>query len=159
MSGLFERWTRGWARRATLALGLGMVVALGGTLAQAQAPQGPTAQGTWKSGDTTIRVAINKTEARAQFVEVGQGAKGLGFKPGDVSFVAAVMGNMLHGEQTVRYGPQCHANGRKVPMMGRLRPDGQVLAIHFYMISTDPNCRDTGEYRITETLWQRVADR
>jgi hypothetical protein len=123
------------------------------------APQNVSPQGTWKSGDTTIRVAVSKSEARAQFVEVGQGAKNLGFKPGDVSFVGVLMANMIHGEQTVRYGAKCHANGRKVPMMGRLRPDGQVLAIHFYMIQADPNCRDTGQYQITETLWQRVADR
>jgi hypothetical protein len=34
-----------------------------------------------------------------------------------------------------------------------------VLAVHFYMLQTDANCRDTGQYVVSETLWQRVAER
>lgn len=152
------------AGRVALALVIGSLVAIGGANAQQPAPApAPAAaaipQGVFKSGESTIRVTVNRTEVRGVFAEVGQGARNLGFKPADVSFVGAVSGNLMHGEQTVRYGPRCHPNGRKVPMMGRLTPNGQVLAIHFYMIETDANCRDTGNYRITETLWQRVAER
>jgi hypothetical protein len=129
------------------------------TAAGAQAPPAASGsmQGVWKNTDTTIRIVVNKNEARAVFVEVGQGAKALGFKPGEISFVASLDGNYLHGEQTVRYGGSCHPNGRKVPMMGRMTPDGRALAMHFYNVVIDPQCRDTGEYGVTETLWQRQA--
>jgi hypothetical protein len=40
--------------------------------------------------------------------------------------------------------------------MGYLRADDQVLALHFYNIHIDTNCRDIGSYDITETLWERV---
>jgi len=145
----------GWGGHLALACVISMVVMTGGALAQ-----GPSPQGVWRSGESTIRVTVTRTEARGQFVEVGQGARNLGFKPAEVSFVGAIMpANLIHGEQTVRYGAKCHANGRKVPMMGRLSPNGQVLAIHFYMIQVDANCRDSGQYSVTETLWQRVAER
>ena len=80
-------------------------------------------------------------------------------EPGDVSFVATGDGAYLHGEQTVRYGGTCHPNGRKVPMIGRMTPDGKALAVHFYNLTVDAGCRDTGEYNVTETLWQRQPAR
>jgi hypothetical protein len=131
------------------------------SVAGAQAPPAASnsMQGVWKNTDTTIRIVVNKNEARGVFVEVGQGAKTLGFKPGELSFVAAFDGNYLHGEQTVRYGGACHPNGRKVPMIGRMTPDGRSLAMHFYNVVVDAQCRDTGEYGVTETLWQRQAAR
>ena len=148
----------GSERGARICCGLiALGVALGVTSVSAQAP---TAAGTWKNGDTTIRVTVNKTEVKAQFVEVGQNARTLGFKPGEVSFTATLNGNMMNGEQIIRYSiANCHTSGRKVPMMGRMTPNGQVLAVHYYMVETDPNCRDTGQYGVTETLWQRVAAR
>lgn len=114
------------------------------------------AQGLWRNADTVIRITVTKSEARGQFVEVGQGAQALGFKPGETSFAATINGNYLHGEQTIRYAGACHPAGRKVPMIGRITPDGKVLAIHFYNIILDANCRDTGQYDVTETLWQRA---
>ena len=124
------------------------------------APAPESLQSVWRSGDTTMRIAINGAEARGVFAEVGQGAKALGFKPGEASFVATTAGSYLSGQQTIRYStPNCHPNGRKVPMMGRMTPDGQALAIHFYNVTVDPNCRDTGQYRVIETLWQRVPAR
>jgi len=145
--------------RAALVLGIGVVAAVGSASAQAPAPPAPSLQGLFRSGESTLRVTVNKTEARGVFADVGQGARNLGFKPAEVSFVGTIMGNMVHGEQTVRYGPKCHPNGRKVPMMARLTPNGQTLAIHNYMLQIDANCRDTGQYNVEQTVWQRVAER
>ena len=117
--------------------------------------QGSSVQGLWRGGDTTIRVTVSGTEARALFVDVGTAARALGFKPGEVSFVATTIENFLYGVQTVRYG-KCHPNGRKVPVIGRLTADGQTLAIHNYLITVDANCRDTGEYTLRQSLWQRI---
>ena len=41
-------------------------------------------------------------------------------------------------------------------MMARLTPDGRIMAIHTYAIRVDNLCRDTGEFSISENLWQRV---
>lgn len=125
----------------------------------APAPAPGSLQGLWRSADTTIRIVMNNREVRGMFAEVGEGARALGFKPGELSFVATVNGNYLYGQRTIRYRGNCHPNGRKVPMMGRMTPDGRVLAVHYYNVVVDPNCRDTGEYRVAETLWQRVAAR
>ena len=146
-----------WARVA-LVLGIGLTAAASAS-AQAPAPAAPSLQGLFRSGETTLRVTVNKNEARAVFADVGQGARNLGFKPAEVSFVGTIMGNMIHGEQTIRYGAKCHTNGRKVPMMARLTPNGQSLAIHNYMLQVDANCRDTGQYNVEQTVWQRVAER
>lgn len=148
-----------WARVA-LVLGIGLIAAASASAqAPAPAPPAPSLQGLFRSGETTLRVTVNKTEARAVFADVGQGARNLGFKPAEVSFVGTVMGNMIHGEQTIRYGAKCHPNGRKVAMMARLTPNGQALAIHNYMLQIDANCRDTGQYNVEQTVWQRVAER
>ena len=147
--------------RAALVLGIGVVAAAGSASAQAPAAPAPapSLQGLFRSGESTVRVTVNKTEARAVFTELGQGARNLGFKPADVSFIGTVMGNMIHGEQTFRYGAKCHPAGRKVPMMARLAPNGQTLAIHNYVLPVDANCRDTGQYDVQQTLWQRVPER
>jgi hypothetical protein len=146
-------------RLGAVALLLCLVSAAG---AQAPVPAGApgsSIQGVWKNTDTTIRVVVNKNEARGVFVEIGQGAKAIGFKPGELSFVATVDGNNMHGEQTIRYSGNCHQNGRKVPFIARMTPDGRSLAMHNYFITIDANCRDTGGYDLIETLWQRQAAR
>lgn len=142
-----------------LGLGLVALIVVGGVGPPAAVAQTGTPQGVWRNADTTIRVVIDKSQARGLFVEVGETARALGFKPGEASFVGTVNANLLHGEQTIRYGGNCHPNGRKVPMMGRMTPDGRALAIHFYNVNVDANCRDTGEYSVTETLWQRGPGR
>lgn len=150
------------ARGTATALALLMLFVLNASHAVAQAPAAPAApavQGTWKSGDTTLRITVNKTEARGAFVELGAPARTLGFKPGETSFVATASGTFLYGEQTIRYGGNCYANGRKVAMMARMTADGRVLAIHNYVPAIDPACRDTGEYAVDQTLWQRQAGR
>jgi len=116
-------------------------------------------QGVWRSGDTTLRINVTGSEARGLFAVVSQAARTLGFKPGDVSFVATVMGTYLYGQQTIRYSGGCHPNGRKVSLIGRLSPNAQVLAIHFYSVEVDDNCQDTGQVSVTETLWQRQRER
>jgi len=116
-------------------------------------------QGVWRSGDTTLRINVTGSEAKGLFTAVSREARALGFKPGDTSFAATVMGNYLHGQQTIRYGGSCHPQGRKVSLMGRLSPNGQVLAMHFYNVAVDPNCQETGQVSVTETLWQRQPDR
>ena len=137
-----------------------VVLGSGAAPAAAQAPaQAPALQGLWKSSDTTIRITVEKGQAKSQFVEVGQNARTLGFKPGEGSFVATADGNYLFGQQTIRYGGNCHPNGRKVPVMGRMTPDGKSLALHFYAVRIDAQCRDTGEYSVSQSLWQRVAAR
>ena len=151
-------------RVPTYRLGLALftsVVVLGSGAAPvaAQAPAAPALQGLWKSSDTTIRITVEKGQAKSQFVEVGQNARTLGFKPGEGSFVATADGNYLFGQQTIRYGGTCHPNGRKVPVMGRMTPDGKSLALHFYAVRIDAQCRDTGEYSVSQSLWQRVAAR
>ena len=144
---------------AVLALVVGSGIAVPTARPQAPTPQAAQVQGMWRNTDTTVRVVINGSEAKGTFVEVGVGARALGFKAGETSFVATADGYYLSGQQTIRYGGSCYAEGRKGPMMARMTPDGRVLAIHFYSITVDPNCRDTGEYSITETLWQRVPER
>ena len=116
-------------------------------------------QGVWRSGDTTLRINVTGSEVRGLFAAVSQEARTLGFKSGDVSFVATVMENYLHGQQTIRYSGSCHPNGRKVPLIGRLVPNGQILAMHFYNAEVDANCQETGKVSVTETLWQRQPDR
>jgi hypothetical protein len=135
-----------------------MVALVGGvalTVLEAAA-QTAALQGMWRSGDTTIRVVFTTGEVRGVFATVDKTARELGFKPGDVSFTAAAVDNYLHGVQTIRYGATCHPNGRRVTMMARLTPDGRTMAIHTYAIRTDNLCRDTGQFSISETLWQRV---
>ena len=158
----------GRRRRATLvgsALGaaaLWLVVgwALGSAqaVAQTSAPREVTVEGSWRSGDTTIRISVKGSEARAVFAIVGERARSLGFKPGERSFEATIDRTFLYGRRLVRYGGSCYLTGRQVPMMGRLSPDGRVLAIHFYSVTLDQNCRDTGQYNVTETLWERVPE-
>ena len=144
---------------AALALLVGSGIAVPTARPQAPTAQAAQVQGVWRNADTTVRIVINGSEAKGTFVEVGQGARALGFKAGETSFVATAEGHYLSGQQTIRYGAGCYAEGRKGPMMARMTPDGRVLAIHFYNIQVDPNCRDTGDYSITETLWQRVPER
>ena len=97
------------------------------------------------------------SEARGVFTQVGQQAQGLGFKSGELSFVAGLNGQWLSGTQTVRYGGRCFAAGRKVPMMGGITPNGQGLVIHFYNVPIDAECHDSGQYSIVGTVWQRVG--
>ena len=141
---------------------LAAVVATAATASRAEA-QDATLQGAWRNGDTSIRITVNKLEAKGMFVEVGQEARALGFKPGETSLAATVVSTFyLHGEQTIRYSgtfSRCYPNGRKVPIMGRMTPDGRGLAVHFYNVTLDPNCRDTGAYDITQTIWERVPGR
>ena len=148
-----------WGGVAMLALVVGSGIAV--PMARPQVPTGRATQmqGLWRNADTTIRVVVNASEAKGTFIEVGQGARDLGFKPGEVSFVGTAEGNYLHGQQTIRYGGTCYPEGRRGPMMARLTPDGRILAIHFYNITVDPNCRDTGEYSVTETVWERAPGR
>jgi hypothetical protein len=120
------------------------------------AAQTAALQGTWRSGDTTIRVVFTMGEVRGIFATVSKAARELGFKPGDVSFTAVAVDNYLHGVQTFRYGGTCYPSGRRVTMMARLTPDGRTMAIHTYAIRVDDLCRDTGEFSISESLWQRV---
>jgi hypothetical protein len=135
--------------------------ALGGSLAGAQAPApaapaAPTLDGLWRSGDSTIRISVEGSEARAVFDAVGERARALGFKGGERSFEATIDHGFLYGRRMIRYGGTCYLSGRRVPMLGRLSPDGRTLAIHFYSATVDQNCRDTGQYAVTETLWQRA---
>ena len=120
------------------------------------AAQASALQGMWRSGDTTIRVVFTAGEVRGSFATVGKATRELGFKPGDVSFTAIAVDNYLHGVQTFRYRGTCYPNGRPVAMMARLTPDGRALAIHTYAVHMDTLCRDSGEFSVSETLWQRV---
>ena len=140
---------------ATLSLAAATAVVVTGSVG---AQNTNTLQGAWKNVDTVIRITVNKNEVKAQFADVGQGAKTLGFKPGDVSFSGTSKDQFMVGEQIIRYGSSqtCYKDGRKVPMMGKLSPDGNVIALHFYNVLLDAQCKDTGQYAVTETLWQRV---
>ena len=120
------------------------------------AGQSVALQGMWRSGETTMRVIHTMGEVRGIFATVSTAARAIGFKPGDVSFNAATFDNYLHGVQMHRYGGGCYPNGRRVAMMARLTPDGRLMAIHTYEIRVDNLCRDTGEFSISESLWQRV---
>ena len=129
---------------------------------QAAAQKGPAVQGLWRNSDTTVRITLNKSEIKGVFEQVGQLAQDLGFKAGDVALTGTMFDRFLSGEQTIRYGTKQNCfreRGRKVPLMGYLRADNQVLALHFYNIQVDANCRDTGFYDITETLWEQVSGR
>jgi hypothetical protein len=136
---------------SAIALVAGVALAMLDAAAQTSA-----LQGMWHSGDTTIRVVFTAGEVRGSFVTVGKATRELGFKPGDLSFTAIAVDNYLHGIQTFRYPGTCYPNGRRVAMMARLTPDGRALAIHTYAIHMDSLCRDTGEFSVSESLWQRV---
>jgi hypothetical protein len=142
-------------RKRTSLAAVGLAAGLTLT-ALGMAAQTPAVQGTWRSGDTTISIVVTRSEVRGIFAAVGQAARAFGFKPGDISFTATAVDNYLHGEQTVRYSAACHPNGRRVTMMARITPDGRTMAIHHYAIRVDDMCRDTGEFSVSETLWQRV---
>jgi len=125
---------------------------------QAAAQKGAAVQGLWRNNDTTVRITLNKSDIKGVFEQVGPLAHDLGFKVGDVALTGTIFDRFLHGEQTIRYGANqsCfRERGRKVPLMGYLRADNKVLALHFYNIHIDANCRDTGFYDITETLWEQ----
>lgn len=129
---------------------------------QAAAQKGPAIQGLWRSSDTTVRITLNKSEVKGVFEQVGPLAQDLGFKAGDIALTGTVSERFVTGEQTIRYGAKQNCfreRGRKVPLMGYLRADNQVLALHFYNVLIDANCRDTGVYDITETLWEQVPPR
>lgn len=150
-----------WIGRILLAGGLVFAIQMSPAItpAQAGAQRAVTLQGQWRNGDTTVRIAVNKSEVKGEFAQVGQLARELGFSVGEVALLGTRRDNFIFGEQTVRYGASQNCfreRGRKVPMMGRLRDDGQLLAIHFYNMRVDANCQDTGFYEITETLWERV---
>ena len=143
------------AAMATLSLAAATAIVMTGSVG---AQNANSLQASWRSADSVIRITVNKNEIKAQFAEVGQGAKALGFKPGDVSFSGTAKDQFMIGEQIIRYGTSqtCFKDGRKVPMMGKLAPDGNVIALHFYNVLVDAQCKDTGQYAVTETLWQRV---
>jgi hypothetical protein len=132
---------------------------LAGPASDVGAQQPVSLEGVWRSGGTSIPITVKGTEARGTFVELSPDARSLGFKPGELSFVGTVAENYLHGVQTIRYAGTCHPNGRKVAFIGRVTPNGQTLATHNYGITVDNNCRDTGEYRLNETIWQRAPAR
>jgi hypothetical protein len=150
-----------WVGNAML-VAVGLAVGLAFSCSKApnergqQIPVGTSVQGTWRNAGTTMQITQEGAKAIGTFQEVSQGAFQLGFKPGERSFEATIVENYLYGVQTIRYGGTCHTNGRNVPMIGRLTSDGQALAIHFYNITVDNTCRDTGQYEVTESLWQRV---
>ena len=127
---------------------------------QAAPQKGSAIQGLWRNSDTTVRITVTKSEIKGVFEQVSQLAQDLGFKAGDVALTGTISDRFLSGEQTIRYGTKQNCfreRGRKVPLMGYLRADNQVLALHFYNIYVDANCRDTGSYDITETLWEQVS--
>ena len=119
----------------------------------------PSLQGQWRNDDTTVQITVNKEEIEGKFTQVGAAAASLGFKVGEVSLKGTQRGEFVFGEQTIRYGGTlpCFKDGRKVAFIGRVTPDGQVLALHNYNVFIAPDCRDTGAYQVIETLWQRVA--
>ena len=161
---MLQRWVV-QVGRVVLAGGLALTLALMGptlTSAQAGAQKTPTVQGLWRNGDTTMRITVNKSQVKGLFEEVGQFARELGFGAREEILTGTLRDSLIHGEQTIRYGTtqSCfRERGRKVPMMARMTPDGQVLAIHFYNIRVDANCQETGVYEVTETLWQLVPGR
>ena len=161
---MLQRWVL-WAGRLVLAGGLALTVFLMGpsiTSAEAGAQKTPAVQGLWRNGDTTLRITVNKSQVKGVFEEVGQLARELGFSVREEILTGTLRDSLVHGEQTIRYGSNqsCfRERGRKVPLMGRITPDGQVLAIHYYNIRIDANCQDTGVYEVTETLWQLVPGR
>jgi hypothetical protein len=119
----------------------------------------PDLQGLWRNAESTVRITVKRGEVRAEFVDIGATARTLGFKPGEVSLIATQRGGFLFGEQTIRFGANqsCYKDGRKIPVIGRVAPDGQGLALHNYTVIVGPDCRDTGAYTIVETLWQRTG--
>ena len=148
-----------WAARTALVALAALSLSVSGARAQGAPVPAPALEGLWKAGDTVMKVTIDGTTVRATMADVGTAARALGFKAGDVSFVALADGHYLWGEQVIRYTGTCHPNGRKVSMMARMTPDGRVLAVHHYTRPIDPGCRDTGEYNISEVLWQRAPAR
>lgn len=140
-----------------------LVAGLGTPVATAQAPglqgiwQGITNDPAGTPTGTVIRLVVNKSEVKGVFTQVSPESRQIGFKPGDTSFVATASGSYLHGELTIHYPPPCHPNGRKVPMMGRMTPDGRNLALHHYIVGVDQNCRDTGAYGVDQMLFHRAA--
>jgi len=117
----------------------------------------PPLDGLWSSAGSVLRVRVRDGEATAVFFRVGQGARQLGFKPGDVSFVAHVDGQQLDGRLNLRFAGPCYPNGRTVPMIGILRRDGEGMVTHFYNFTLGDDCGDAGPYQISDTIWERVV--
>ena len=161
---MLQRWVVRVGRLVLIG-GLALTVFFMGssiTSAQAGAQKSLTVQGLWRNGDTTMRITVNKSQVKGVFEEVGQLARELGFSAREEILTGTLRDSLIHGEQTIRYGTtqSCfRERGRKVPLMARMTPDGQVLAIHFYNLRVDANCQDTGVYEVTETLWQLVPGR
>ena len=148
--------------RIWIAALVALITIAAGSAAQAQSSAPPASpppdlSGLWKNADTTIRITVQKDEVRGEFVEVGAAAKTLGFKAKEVSLMARRRGPFIFGEQVIRYSGNCYKEGRKIPVIGRLTPDGANLALHHYTVYIGPECRDTGEYTLIQTLWRRVG--
>ena len=116
----------------------------------------PPLDGLWGSGGSRLRVSIRNGEATGVFDAVGDGARRIGFKPGDVSFVARVTNGQFDGRMTFRYETACYPEGRAVPVIGLLRRDGDTLVMHYYNLALDADCGDTGGYTIADTIWNRI---
>src|SRR5262245_47854078 len=126
--------TRFLTRISTAALVTLIAMAMGSAVHAQPSPPPPDLPGLWKNADTTIRITVQKDEVRGEFVEVGAAAAKLGFKPKEVSLTARRRGPFIFGEQVIRYSGNCYKEGRRIPVIGRLTPDGANLALHHYTV-------------------------
>ena len=114
-------------------------------------------EGLWSSGGSILRVRLRDGVATAVFTQTSPGARQLGFKPGDTSFVVRVNGQQFAGALTLRYDSGCYPEGRTVPNIGFMRRDGEGLVTHFFNFTLDAECRDVARYRISDTIWERIV--
>ena len=117
----------------------------------------PSVAGIWGSAGSRLEVTVRDGVATGVFLALGEDAQSLGFKVGDVSFVARVDGSHLEGEQTIRYRDHCYPEGRRVPMIARLGLAGNVLSTHCYSLDLDQACQDAGPYQVVENTWGRES--
>jgi len=113
--------------------------------------------GLWSSAGSIIRVRVRHGEATGVFTHVSDGARRLGFKPGDVSFDGRMREGFLEGRMTLRFANACYPEGRAVPIIGFIRRDSEALVIHFYNFSVGPDCVDVGPPTVSDTVWDRIV--
>ena len=116
----------------------------------------PSPDGLWSSAGSIIRVRVRHGEATGVFTQVSDGARQLGFKPGDVSFTGRMRDGFLAGRMTLRFPGACYPEGRAVPIIAFMRRDGEALVAHFYNFSIGPDCLDVGPPTVSDTVWNRI---
>lgn len=114
-------------------------------------------EGLWSSAGSVIRIRVRRGEATGIFTQVSDGARKIGFKPGDVSFEGRLREGFLEGRMILRFAGTCYPDGRVVPVIGLIRRDGDTMVTYFYNFAVAPDCVDVGAPTVANTGWDRIV--